>query len=75
MQSLEELRPPTDIWDYFYKITKIPRCSQNEDQIRNFIKTEAEKFGFSTEIDKAKNIVIRIPSNIKSNNKKSCIVL
>ncbi len=75
MQSLEELRPPTDVWDYFYKITKIPRCSQNEDQIRNFIKTEAEKFGFSTEIDKAKNVVIRIPSNIKSNNKKSCIVL
>ncbi|NVM38218.1 MAG: hypothetical protein HWN81_21670 [Candidatus Lokiarchaeota archaeon] len=63
MQNLDELGSPEEFWDYFFKIFRIPRCTQNEDQIRNFIKNEAEKCGYSTEIDKAKNIVIRIRSN------------
>ncbi|MFX0000725.1 MAG: beta-Ala-His dipeptidase [Candidatus Hermodarchaeota archaeon] len=75
MQSLEELGSPTEVWDYFYKITKIPRCSQKEDQIINFIKTEAEKFSFSTEVDRAKNLVVRIRSDSNSNVKKLKIVL
>jgi dipeptidase D len=75
MRGLEELGSPKEVWDYFYKISKIPRCSHNEDQIRNFIKTEAEKCGYSTEIDTAKNIVIRIQSKSDILEKKLKIVL
>ncbi len=75
MQNLDEMGSPVEFWDYFFKISKIPRCSQNEDQIRNFIKTEAEKCGYSTEIDNPKNLVIRIRPSINNNKKKIRIVL
>jgi len=75
LQNLEGLGNPVDFWDYFFKICKIPRCSGKEYQIREFIKKEADKFGFQTEIDDIKNIVVRIPSTIKSLSKQSKIII
>ena len=75
LQNLNGLGKPVNFWEYFSKICKIPRSSGNEDQIREFIKEEADKFGFQTEIDEIKNIAIRIPSLNKSSNKKSKIII
>ncbi|MFX1476564.1 MAG: beta-Ala-His dipeptidase [Promethearchaeota archaeon] len=75
MQNWEELGNPPEFWDYFLKISKIPRCTGNEDEIRKFIQAEAEKFGFSTEIDQVKNILIRIPSRAKNPEKEIKVIL
>ncbi|MHA1489242.1 MAG: beta-Ala-His dipeptidase [Promethearchaeota archaeon] len=61
-EKLRELGKPHEFWEYFEEISKIPRCSGKEERIREFVRNEAMKLGFETEIDKIKNIVVRIPS-------------
>ncbi len=66
MNDFNQLSKPKEFWEYFKKISEIPRCSGNEDPIRAYIKKEAEKFGFKTIIDKAGNLLVKIPSNTKN---------
>jgi len=75
MENLKDFGEPLEFWQYFYEITRIPRCSTHEDKIREYIRNEAEKLGFQTEIDAIKNIVVRIPSNRDSEGNKLGVVL
>ncbi|MFX1278411.1 MAG: beta-Ala-His dipeptidase [Promethearchaeota archaeon] len=72
MSNLKELGEPEEFWDYFEKISKIPRCSRFEEKIRNFIEEEGKKFGFKTKIDKIGNLAINIPA--KSTEKEKLIL-
>ncbi|QMU99371.1 beta-Ala-His dipeptidase [Borrelia sp. A-FGy1] len=49
--------------DYFRKISQIPRCSKNKEGISNYIKNEAEKFGYSFNEDSIGNIMVKIKAN------------
>ncbi|MFX1389134.1 MAG: beta-Ala-His dipeptidase [Promethearchaeota archaeon] len=71
MLKLEDLGQPKVFWDYFYQISKIPRRSRYEDQIRSFIKSEAEKFGFETKRDEIGNLAVYIT---KMNQKIKCVL-
>jgi len=71
MANLADLGQPYDFWEYFLHILEIPRCSRNEEKIRNFIKAEAEKFGFNSKIDEIGNIVVKIPT---INQKLNCVL-
>jgi len=64
MENLAQLGNPPEFWDYFYQISRIPRCTKYEAQVRKFIRKEAEKFGFPVKIDQVKNIVVKIPSKV-----------
>jgi dipeptidase D len=66
------LGSPTEFWEYFEKISKIPHCSGNEGKVRDYIKNEAENFNFETKIDKAGNILVIIPPK---KEKKSVIII
>ena len=68
MLKLRDLGNPSEFWEYFEQISKIPHCSGFEERIRNYIKNEAENFKFETKIDKVGNLLVKIPpkSNIKS---------
>ena len=59
---IKELGGPSDFWNYFVSITRIPRCSGNEGGLRKFITYEAESFGFGTKQDKVGNLVVSIPA-------------
>ncbi|MFX1338696.1 MAG: beta-Ala-His dipeptidase [Promethearchaeota archaeon] len=72
INNLHNLGSPSEFWDYFEKISKIPHCSGNEGKVREFIRNEAEKFNFETKIDKAGNILIIIPSK---KEKKTIIII
>ena len=72
MSKLKELGQPEEFWDYFEKISQIPRCSRYEEKIRNFIKEEGENFGFKTKVDKVGNLAIYIPA--KSTEKEKLIL-
>lgn len=61
MVYFRELGIPGGFWEYFEEISKIPRCSGNEAQIRAFVKKEAEKFNYQTRTDKAGNLLVSIP--------------
>ncbi len=68
--DLRDLGSPTDFWEYFEKISKIPRCSGKEEKVREFIKNQAEMMGFEALVDKGGNLIIRIPSKSKANSSK-----
>ena len=70
--NLKDLGKPSEFWEYFEKISKIPRCSEHEAKIRNFIKEESEKLGFMSRVDSVGNLVIKIPS--KTSQKENCIL-
>ena len=65
--NLKDLGDPLEFWEYFEQISKIPRCSGNEEQICNFITREAEKFGFQTKKDDRNNLFVKISSKNKGN--------
>jgi dipeptidase D len=46
---------------WFSEISKIPRCSKNEDQIVQWLVDWAKTNHFSYKLDKVKNIVIEVP--------------
>ncbi len=72
MLNLKDLGEPSEFWDYFEKISKIPRCSEHEEKIRSFIKEEAESLGFKYKIDSVGNLVVIVPAKVKQ---KSTVVL
>ncbi len=72
MLSLKDIGYPTEFWKYFNQISKIPRCSRNEEKVRNYIKEEAEKFGFITKTDTIGNLAVQVPS--KSNQNKKAVL-
>ncbi len=72
--NLNELGDPIDFWEYFERISKIPRCSGKEEEIRNFIKNEAINFEFTTKVDQIGNLFVEIPKE-KANNKQKRICL
>jgi dipeptidase D len=73
MMDLRKFGNPIEFWTYFYEISKIPRCSQKEEKIREFVKSEANKFNYEVKVDDIGNIVIKIPS--KQDSAKTNIVL
>jgi len=73
MMDLRKFGKPIEFWTYFYEISKIPRCSQKEEKIREFVKNEANKLNYETRIDDVGNIVIKVPS--KQDSVKTNIVL
>ena len=75
MENLKEFGEPSEFWQFFYEISKIPRCSTHEEKIRVYIKREAEKLGYQTEMDKIQNLVVRVPSKNDKITEKSKVVL
>ncbi|MFX1500968.1 MAG: beta-Ala-His dipeptidase [Promethearchaeota archaeon] len=72
MLNLKDLGQPSEFWEYFEKVSKIPRCSEHEEKIRTFVKEEAERFGFKSKIDSIGNLIIIVPSR---SNQKFTVVL
>jgi dipeptidase D len=70
----KRLGEPTEFWEYFEKISKIPRCSGKEEKIRVFIDEEARKFSFETKIDKVRNLLVRIPAISKEETHQKIIL-
>lgn len=49
-----------NLWNYFYEITQIPRESGNEQHIREYLISEAQKHNFEYAVDKIGNLIIRV---------------
>jgi dipeptidase D len=70
--NLKDLGQPSEFWEYFEKVSKIPRCSEHEEKIRAFIKDESERLGFKNKIDTIGNLVINVPPKVKKS--KKCVL-
>jgi dipeptidase D len=69
MSNLIDLGQPSEFWEYFEQITKIPRCSEHEEKVRTYIAEEAERLGFVSKTDNAGNLVVRIPAKLNQTQK------
>ncbi|MDZ7331237.1 MAG: aminoacyl-histidine dipeptidase [candidate division KSB1 bacterium] len=52
-----------EILKWFEQITKIPRCSKKEDQIRSWLLQWAKEHQFATKTDAVGNLVIKVPAS------------
>jgi len=62
MDSLKSSRASKS-FDFFRKINQIPRCSNNETQISNYLKKLGEDLGFETIQDEHLNVYMKVPAS------------
>lgn len=73
MINLEDLEPKR-VFYYFEQISKIPRCSYDEKNISNYIKSVGEKLGLETVQDDVLNVIIRKPATHGYENSEGVII-
>lgn len=52
------------LWEYFYDISQIPRCSFHTQAIQAYIKREADNLGYKWKEDECGNICVRVPASL-----------
>jgi len=65
---------PTEVWENFYQLTRIPRPSHHEDQIRQYIADFGRNLGLETIQDGAGNVIIRKPATPGMEKRKGVIL-
>jgi dipeptidase D len=65
---------PTALWGHFDQILTIPRGSKEEEKIRQYVISVAERSGLKYQTDDAGNVVVRKPAT-KGNEKAAVTIL
>jgi len=65
---------PNEVWENFHELTRIPRPSHHEEQIRQFIANFGKKLGFETIQDEVGNVIIRKPATAGMEKRKGVIL-
>lgn len=73
MNKTDGLRPER-VFYYFEELTKIPRCSFDEERVSNYLKSVGESLGLETIQDGALNIIIRKPPTKGYESKPTVII-
>ncbi|MBD3290058.1 beta-Ala-His dipeptidase [candidate division KSB1 bacterium] len=63
-----------EVLKWFEEITKIPRCSKNEEKIANWLSQWAEENNFEAKRDKVDNLVIKVPGSPGYENSPAVII-
>lgn len=62
------------VLEVFEEISRIPRCSKNEEAIGSWLMRRAEDRGFQGKQDKAGNIVVRVPATSGCENRPPVVL-
>lgn len=65
---------PKEVWNNFYKLTRVPRPSKFEDKIQRFMLEFGDELGLETMRDKIGNIIIRKPATKGMEDRKGIIL-
>ena len=65
---------PVEVWENFYQLTRIPRPSYHEEEVRAFIAGFGKKLGLETMQDEAGNVIIRKPATAGMEKRKGVIL-
>jgi dipeptidase D len=71
--TINELEPKV-IWENFHELTRIPRPSGHEEQIRDYVEQFGKNLGLETIRDEAGNVIIRKPATPGMENRKGVIL-
>ncbi|MBN2603561.1 MAG: aminoacyl-histidine dipeptidase [Candidatus Thermoplasmatota archaeon] len=73
MSNIENLEPKL-VWRHFDRISKLPRCSKHEENIRKYIVDFGKKQGLKTKVDAVGNVFIFKPAASGMQNKPTVIL-
>ena len=73
MRKTEGLKPDR-VFHYFEELTKIPRCSYNEQKVSDYLKSVGEGLGLEVIQDQALNVIIRKPGSKGYEDKPTVII-
>ena len=62
---------PTEVWQYFYEISQIPRASKNMEKIIAYLQNFGKKHHLETLTDEAGNVLIKKPATLGCVSKKT----
>jgi dipeptidase D len=65
---------PVEVWENFYQLTRIPRPSHHEEQVRKFIANFGKDLGLETIQDETGNVIIRKPATPGMEKRKGVIL-
>ncbi len=71
--AIEGLKP-RQLWEIFYGITQVPRCSKKETKIRAFVRNFASEHNLEFKEDSTGNIVIEVPATPGKENAEKVIL-
>ncbi len=55
-EAIQGLEPKL-LWEHFYQINQIPRCSKHEEKVRSYVIEFAKRKGFEYKLDDVQNVV------------------
>ncbi|SFF02641.1 aminoacyl-histidine dipeptidase [Sunxiuqinia elliptica] len=65
---------PKLLWKYFYQLTQIPRPSNHEEKVQEFVYNFGKELGLETLKDEVGNIIIKKPATPGMENRKGVIL-
>lgn len=65
---------PESVWNHFYDLSQIPRCSGNEEAVGQHVIDMAEQLGFKWKKDHVGNIVIKKPATKGMEDRPACVI-
>lgn len=67
-EAIEGLQPQ-ELWEHFYEISQIPRCSKHEEKIRQYVIEVAKRNGLECKLDNVENVVVKKPASLSLEGK------
>jgi dipeptidase D len=59
--AIQGLKPKL-MWEHFYEISQIPRCSKDEERVRQYVIKVAERNNLEYKLDDVKSVVVKKPA-------------
>ena len=72
-KTIKDLEPK-QVWNYFHELTQIPRPSNHEEKIRDYVENFGKSLGLETLRDGAGNIIIRKPATAGMEERQGVIL-
>ena len=67
-EAIEGLQPQA-MWEQFYEISQIPRCSREEEKVREYVIEAAKRNNLTYKMDEIGNVVVQKPATSGLENK------
>ncbi len=73
MVQIKEINP-TEVWSIFDQMLQVPRPSNHEEKIQEWAMNFGKSLGLETQMDEARNVIIRKPATPGMENRKGVIL-
>ncbi|MCK5453423.1 MAG: cytosol nonspecific dipeptidase, partial [Calditrichia bacterium] len=61
-EAIKGLQPQA-MWEQFYEISQIPRCSKEEEKVREYVIELAKRNNLTYKMDEVGNVVVQKPAS------------